>query len=203
MTNYNSGEVVFLKIFFMKKIFFNEKLSVRVQRTDDTKEKLYFGENVFFSLKLVFARKIRLVLFDSSMGLHTNKDKKNIIWKNLCFFVRVFLKKHFDKVISGSRDFRRWKTKFLFCRTFFSQKTLLSKKTSEMFVVKDQWGTKNDEINWNSYFENNFYGKILWWEIFLKDIVVSGSYRGPTIEKKIILWRNYFFTDFCSPQNID
>ena len=76
MTNYNSGEVVFLKIFFMKKIFFNEKLSVRVQRTDDTKEKLYFGENVFFSLKLVFARKIRLFLYDSSLGLHTNKDKK-------------------------------------------------------------------------------------------------------------------------------
>ena len=38
--NYKSGEVVFLKSFFLKNLFSTTKLSVRVQRTDDTREKL-------------------------------------------------------------------------------------------------------------------------------------------------------------------
>ena len=37
-------------------------------------------------------------------------------------------------------------------------------------------------------------------KFFLKDIVVSGSTEDPPLKKKILLRRNYFFTDFCFPE---
>ena len=49
-------------------------LSVGVQRTDDRKEKIFFGESLF-SLEFVFPKKFRLVWFGSSMGVHTHDDK--------------------------------------------------------------------------------------------------------------------------------
>ena len=45
-----------------------------VQRTDDRKEEIFFGESLF-SLEFVFLKKFWLVWFGSSMGVHKHDDK--------------------------------------------------------------------------------------------------------------------------------
>ena len=150
---------------------------------------------MFFPLKVVFAKKIGLVLYDSSMGIHSNKNKKKHILEKNVFFDKCFQKKHFDKVVSGSREFRRKKRKILFYRIFFSLKTLLSRKTFEMFVIKDQWGTKKmmrviETYNSKQKFMERFSDE----KLFSKDRVVSGSTEDRPLKRKILLWRNYFFS---------
>ena len=50
------------------------------------------------------------------------------------------------------------------------------------------------------YFENKFYGKILWWESFFEGYCCQREYRGPTIKKNYNFGETIFFTDFCFPQ---
>ena len=49
--------------FFREKLFWATKLSVRVQRTDDTKEKIRFGENIFFTALFPLKKLSGLVRF--------------------------------------------------------------------------------------------------------------------------------------------
>ena len=163
--------------------------------------KNYNLEKPFFSLKLVFAKQIRLVLYDSSMRVQTKKDEKYNFWKKKLFYWVFFLKKILTLLWVGVQSSEDRKENFFFAEISFHRKLFSLKKTFEKFVIKDQWGTKNDESNWNLYFENNFYGKILWWECFFKGHCSQWEYRGPTIEKKFILWRNFFFHWLLFPSN--
>ena len=107
-----------------------------------------------------------------------------MLWKNFLTMLWVGVQSSEDR-----------KEKFFFAELSFHRKLFSLKKTFEKFVIKDQWGTKNDESTWNLYFENKIYGKILWWESFFEGYCCQWEYRGPTI-KKIILRRNYFFHCF-------
>ena len=75
LKNYNSGEVVFLKTFSMEN-FFERQSSQWRYRGPTLKRKFYNLEKMFFSLKDAFAKKIRLVFYDSSLRVHTTKDEK-------------------------------------------------------------------------------------------------------------------------------
>ena len=85
------------KLKFKKSSFsenlFHEKLFERQSykwgyRKPMIQRKIYNLVKKFSSLKLNFAKKIRLVLYDSSMGLHTNRDQKIHLGKN-CFFGKL------------------------------------------------------------------------------------------------------------------
>ena len=69
----NSDNLVLMKIIFHN-FFWTTFLSVGVQRTDDRKEKEFFGESMF-SLESVLLKKFWLVWYDSSKGVHTHDDK--------------------------------------------------------------------------------------------------------------------------------
>ena len=91
------------------------------------------------------------------------------------------------------------KENLFFAELSFHRK-LFSLKNFWKVCNKKSMGHKNYQSNWNLYFENNFYGKILWWESFFKGHCCQWEYRGPTIEKKLYFGEIIFFTDFCFPQ---
>ena len=163
--------------------------------------KKYNLEKPFFSLNLVFAKKIRLVSMTHQGGYIQTKDEKYNFWKKKTFLLSVFKKKFLTLFWVGVQNSEDRKENFSCAELSFHRKLFSLKKTFEKFVIKDQWGTKNDKSNWNLYFENNFCGKILWWESFFKGRCCQWEYRGPTIEKKIILWRIYFFHWLLFPSN--
>ena len=102
--------------------------------------------------------------------------------------------------ISGDR-----KQNFFLKRACFSKKTILSKRLFENFVIKDQWEQKKDESNWKEklIIRKKFFGKFLWWESFLMDIVVSESTEDRPWEKeKLYFGESIFFTEFRFSQKI-
>ena len=126
---------IFYEKFFREKIFWATKLSVRVQRTDDTKEKIRFGENFFFHWFVSFKRiewfgKIRQWVYTRMMIKIIKVRKK--------YKIGVFSKKSFEK----------------HCYQWEYRVPLLKKekKFSEFFLI-----SYRELISWKTFFE--WFGK--------------------------------------------
>ena len=156
------------------KFFWTTLLSERVQRTDDRKVSIIFWRKQFFSLKFVFFKKIWLVLYDSSLGVHTNQGKKKHFFGN-CFLVSVSVIFFWHCYEWEYRVPKMEKEISFLQNTLCTENYSLQKKTLVTFVVKDEWGTKNDESNWSLYFEKKIMENFFDDKIFLKDTVVTGS----------------------------
>ena len=77
------------------------------------------------------------------------------------------------------------KEKFFFADFSFHRKQFSLKNFWKVCNKGSMGHKKNDESNWNLYFENNFSGKVLWWESFSREHCCQWDYRGLTIEKKL------------------
>ena len=115
---FNLEKKVSRKIIFHE-FFWTTFLTVGVRRTDDRREKIFFGKSMF-PLEFVYPKRFWLVWYDSSMGVHTHDDKieKKLWRKNLhwVFFQKRVLN---NIVISGSTECKYSKTKNSFPSNFF------------------------------------------------------------------------------------
>ena len=158
---------------FASNFFWTTLLSERIQRIDDRKVNNIMWRKRFFYWSLFSLKRFACFCIIHQWGYIRIKIKRIIIRKNCFCSVSFFTKKLWH---CYEWDYRVLKIKkILFWGTFFSQKTFLVKKPFENFFIKDQRAQKNDESNWNLYFEKKFFGKLLWWEIFVDVIVVTGS----------------------------
>ena len=148
-------------------------------------------EKTFFSLKFVSFKKIWLVLYDSSMRVHTNQGKKNTFLEKV-FFGKCFYT-FFWHCYEWEDRIREIEKKLLFYRTSIAQKTILFKKTFEKYVIEDQRGTKK----WWESFKLIVRKKTLWKaslmrKIFWRTLLSVGVQRTEHWEEKFYLGENVF-----------
>ena len=143
-------------------------LSMRLQRTDDRKQKSSFGE-IFFLWYLFSSKKSWLFWYDSSTGVQRN-DFKNKIYnlETLFFWKQVFLQTTFlnEFFISGGTEDRYWNLKLLF-QVFFCHRRILSRKKNIEWSGKIyQSGYTGKTIKKNifqkkAFFKENPFGESL------------------------------------------
>ena len=177
---------------------------MRVQRTDYTKEKLYFGENFFFHWLFVFLKKFRLAWCDSPMGVHTkdNKNKKKIQKTNRCFSKKRVLN---NIVINGITECQYSKKKNSLMRFFFGYKNYFHEKRILNGLVKIIKGVSQECCKKLYSRKQIVFEKSFSWNVFLNDTVISTVQRSKDRKKIIFRACFLFFTEnhFQKDQNFE
>ena len=145
-------------------------LSAGVQRTEDRKVNMYSGEKKI-DWNLFSSERFDWFCMIHRWGNIRKMIKKHILEKK---FSGVFFHKKFILTLLrlGVQNSGEGKKNYFLKRAFFSKKTILFKRLSENFVIKDQWEQKKDESNWKEklifrkkFLESFSDEKVFWWTL--------------------------------------
>ena len=134
-----------------------------------------------------------MVLYDSSMGVHTSQSKIKHFLQN-CFFGKCFYKNTFWHCYEWEYGIPKIEKKISFLQNTRCTENNCLQKNFRNVCNKGWMGHKRMMSVFEIYFSIKNYGKILWWENFFEGHCCQWEYRGPTIEKKIYTLEKTFFS---------
>ena len=137
--------ITFCENHFPWNFFWTTLFSDWIQTTEDRKVNSIMWRKHLFHWSLFSLKRFACFCIIHHWGYIRIKIKRIIIRKNCFCSVSFFTKKTLTLLWVGLQSSQDKKNSFL--KLFFSQKTILSKKLFEKFVIKDQWAQKKDESN--------------------------------------------------------